>query len=421
MTPNSQRSRQGYRSLTVVVVAAALLMAACSNTRSGGGQSKADAQRILGPTHVATGSPVKLGYIYDGASAAVDDTSDLQAAQAAVKYVNNYMNGVVGHPITLDVCSTNQTPAGANVCVSQMVTDKVPVVLNGITGQGNLIFAPLAKQGVPVFVDGDGDASTFSMPGVDIIANGLVSLMGAPAALAKRSGVKLAAIAVINVPAAVGAIKSAAPLFYGEYGVQTDVVEIPPGTPDASPQIDAALTKHPGQVMVVGDTSLCSVVLKALEDADYQGQQVVYSGCVTPSVAKQLTNLNGTYEFPQQITTGNSKTVQTYNAAMDLYAPASYDHAGASSADYQTVLAFEEATEGLKGAVTKASIQQAIHSMPPKPLPLMPGITFQCNKKQFPVAPNVCSVDVLQARLNSSGVASQYTLFAGKNLLTGQA
>ncbi|HTR70059.1 MAG TPA: ABC transporter substrate-binding protein [Mycobacteriales bacterium] len=423
MTSANRLTRRAHRvptiAVAVVAVAAVALAAACSGGSSGGG-SKAAAEKTLGPTHVATGAPLKIGYVYDGSSAGIDNTSNLQAAQAAVKYVNNYLNGVAGRPLSLDVCSTNQTPAGAKTCVSQFVTDGVPIVLNGVTGQAASLFAPLAKQGVPVFVDGSGDPASFSQPGIDILINGLVGLIGAPAALAKEAGVKLAAIAVINVPAAVGAIKSAAPLFYGEYGVQTDIVAIPPGTPDASPQIDAALSRHPGQFMVVGDTNLCQTVMKALGNAAFQGQQVAYSGCITPESSKQLTNVAGTYVYPGQIDTGDSRTVAVYNAAMDLYAPSGYDHAGASMADYQAVVGFVEATEGLHGQVTKASIQQAIHSMPPKPMPLMPGVTFQCNKKQFPIAKNICSIDVLQARLDASGSPTNYEVFSGKTLLTGK-
>jgi branched-chain amino acid transport system substrate-binding protein len=405
---------------TAATVAVALLTVAACSSSSSGGASKTAAKQTLGPTHVATGAQVKIGYVYDGASAGIDDTPDLQSAQIAVQYVNNYMNGLAGHPISLDVCSTNQTPAGAKACVSQFATDQVPVVLNGLTGQAGSLFAPLAQEGVPVFVDASGDPPSFAQPGIDIVLNGLVGLIGAPAALAKKNGVTLAAIAVINVPAAIGALKTSAPLFYGEYGVKTDLVAIPPGTPDASPQIDAALSKHPGQVLVVGDSNLCSTVMKALQDADYQGQIVAYSGCITPDAAKQLTNVAGTYVFPGQVATGDDPTVVAYNAAVDLYGPSGFNRAGTAMADYQAVVAFAEATRGLHGQVTKASIQKAIVTMPPKPIPLMPGVTFQCNKQQFPPAKNVCSLNVLQARLDANATPTNYTVFDGNSLLTGK-
>jgi branched-chain amino acid transport system substrate-binding protein len=401
------------------LLALAIVVAGCSSNSSGGGESKSTALRVLGTKHVATGTPVKVGYVYDGTLAGINQTADIDGTQAAVKYVNNYMNGIAGHPITLDTCSTQETPAGAKNCVAQFITDKVPVVLNGATGQGGELFGPLAEQGVPVFLDTGGDDSTFGRPGVAILNNGMLGI-GGPALLAHQAGVKRVAIALIDLPSAVGPIKSAAPLFYGEFGIKTDYVAIPPGTPDASPQIDAELTNHPGQVMVVGDESTCVSVFKALANADYQGQKVILAGC-TPGKTEGLTNLAGSYVFPGQVTNGSSKTVQTYNAVMSLYAPSSLDRTGPATTDYQDVIAFAEATSGLKGAVTKESIQQAIASSPPKPLPLAPGMTFQCNRKQFVIASSMCTANILEGRLDANAEPGHYSVVSGKALLNGGA
>ena len=93
----------------------ALLLAGCgssgksNNATSGGPVSTSAAGGtgasggVLGPAKAATGSPVKIGFITDGKSATIDNSSEIPAAQAAAKYVNEHLGGVAGHAITLDV------------------------------------------------------------------------------------------------------------------------------------------------------------------------------------------------------------------------------------------------------------------------------------------------------------------------------
>ena len=91
------------------------------------------AASALGEPKPATGKAITIGYVYDGVSDNLDASAELKAAQAAVKYVNNYLGGMGGHPITLNVCETKDTPAGAANCVTKMATAKVPVVISGVT------------------------------------------------------------------------------------------------------------------------------------------------------------------------------------------------------------------------------------------------------------------------------------------------
>jgi len=61
------------------------------------------------------------------------------------------------------VCATNQNPAGAGDCVTQFANDRVPVVVNGVTGQAGWVFEPLQKAGIPVFVSFPPSAVTLSL------------------------------------------------------------------------------------------------------------------------------------------------------------------------------------------------------------------------------------------------------------------
>jgi branched-chain amino acid transport system substrate-binding protein len=80
-----------------------------------------DAATLLGPEDAASGEPVKLGLVSDGATQAFDNTDELRAGQATVEYLNAHKKGVAGHPIELVTCETGGDPSGASDCANQMV------------------------------------------------------------------------------------------------------------------------------------------------------------------------------------------------------------------------------------------------------------------------------------------------------------
>src|SRR5262245_39338900 len=54
----------------------------------------ASAADLLGPADKASGEPVKIGMLSDGATQAYDNTDELRAAQATAKYWNEHKGGV---------------------------------------------------------------------------------------------------------------------------------------------------------------------------------------------------------------------------------------------------------------------------------------------------------------------------------------
>lgn len=408
MTLSSIRSMPSGGRLTVALVTTALALTACGGSSNGGSKNTGD-NAALGTKQVASGTPVKVGYISDGSTAGITATHEIDTVKAAVKYVNDYLNGIGGHPLELDFCETKQTPAGAAACVSQLAKDKVAYAINGQTGQAAALFTPLTKAGISLFVASAVDPSAFADPDIDVLVNGLSSL-AAPAKIAKDAGVTRSAFVVIDVPAASGPIKSLAQLFYGKAGIPTDIVTIPPGTPDVTPQITAELQKKPGQIVIVADKSLNITTLKALAAANYKGQIFVTAGQIPAADAATLTNIEGARITTTFSTDPNSAEYKLYNAVLDTYGPSEKYDRNISVLGYQAIVAFARATAALTGQADKKSIAAAIHSAPTLPFPLMDGITFQCNKAQASknIAPNFCSTDLLQATLDKNGIGVKF-------------
>src|SRR5262245_35700275 len=97
-----------------VAVFAALAIvgaAACTSSSSSGNggtpssnsttQSSASSGPLLGTPHKATGTPVKIGFLTTGGNCSgCTAQAETPAARAAVDWLNDYDNGLAGHPIT---------------------------------------------------------------------------------------------------------------------------------------------------------------------------------------------------------------------------------------------------------------------------------------------------------------------------------
>jgi branched-chain amino acid transport system substrate-binding protein len=419
------RPKQALCRFGLMVAGVALVMSACSSdsktSSSSGGSgssSTSNAAAVLGTKKPATGTPLTIGYIDDGTSDAVDRSAEFTAAQASIKYVNDYLGGIGGHPVTLQECSTGSTPAGAADCVTKMVTAKVPVVLNGVTSLPADVYPPLSDAGIPVFSTGALDQKSLSAPGVYLMGNPILTVLAGPAQVAANAGIKQAAIVVVDNPAASGQVSAAAPLFYGNVGVGVDVVTIPIDQADVAPQITAEMAKNPGMFQVIGDAPFCGKVMRALDSVGFTGQINIIPQCIDGGANLDLPNLAGSIVLGTTSTDPNDKEVQLYNAVMETYGDSSLEGNATANNGYQAVVGFARAVAALTGDVTPASVKAAVEAAPPTPYPLAGGLTYQCNHTAVSIAPNICSNSALQTSLDAQGKGTTYTVLDGTKVLT---
>jgi len=378
-----------------------------SATTAQGSATTTAAASAFGPAKPATGTALKIGFITDGKTASIDNSSEVPAAQAAVKYVNQYLGGINGHPITLDVCDDQQTPSGATDCGNQMVSDGVAAVLNSVSGQDTSMFTPVAAAQIPfVGYSHSGMNILAAKTGAYVLTNGISSSFAAPAKIAQAAGAKRAAEVVIDVPGASGAAKILDPAFYKNAGgITVDVVAIPPGTADMTPQITAELAKNPDQWHVLGDVPFCTSAIKAIKASGSTKPIVVIQQCIASGSSASIPGgYAGIIEVTTATTAPSDPDVKLYLAAMSTWASGTPPFVnGVTSEGFATVLGFARAMSGLTSDPTPANIEAAFASMSPQPLPFGGGITFQCDGKQVSLTPAVCSTGALQATLDQSG------------------
>lgn len=414
------RTRLLGRITLALLVATALIASACGSDDTSSGTTSSTVERadVLGTANKATGTPVKVGLVSDGKSDTIDNTPEINAAKASAQYLNDYLGGIGGHPIDLEVCETHQTPAGATDCATKMVQANVVAVLYGVTGQGGSLFKGLEGSSIPLIALGSIDEDTLLKPGAFAIANLLASVIAGPAGVARSNGIKHAAVVVIDVPAASGPVTAIGSVFYKNAGVDLDVVTVPPGTADMTPQIQAALAKDPGQFAIIGDSSFCTSAIKAIKTLAFTGPVVVVPECVDDNTAASIP---GGYDGMTVVAWNSSsdhttKDYELYSAVLDEYAGGS-PKGGVAPGGYMVVQAFAKVMDDVTGDITPAIVASTFSAMPAAlEFPFSGGTSFQCGTAPVAIAPNICTSAILSGKLDEKGNGSDFEVLDTSDL-----
>jgi branched-chain amino acid transport system substrate-binding protein len=399
------------RSVRALAVTVALVaVAACGSTKSNGssGSSTTFDTAVLGTPKPATGTPMKVGLVVDGKTDALDSTSVLAAGKATVQYVNGYLGGINGHPITLEPCETGATPTGATNCASQLVNAKVATVIVPLSSEDGVIATGLKGSGIPFVTYLTANPAIAANPDAFVLPNPFAAI-AAPAALAKASGLKKVGLVIIDVPATTGPISALAKPIFAKAGVGFDMINISAQVADPTPEIQQAINNGDDMFVVGGSDSFTVSAIKAMKQLGFDGEIALAGGSSATNVAEALPGvLKGIKTVAPMTSDPSDPDVKLYDAVMAKYA-SGVDPVAATPDGFASVLGFVRALEGVTSAVDATTIHTALASMPrPVALPLGSGITFQCGAKPIPFAPSICGSDVLVGTLDAAGVGHDF-------------
>ena len=181
-----------FKSIGAIALAGALV-AACSSggssssssTTSGGGGSSATIDNSLalaytgGTAGKATGTPINIGYV-NQESGSPSYPENTQGADLAVKYINNDLGGIKGHPINLVKCFVSTEEDGQK-CGTQMLNDpSIKLVVTGTLVVGNASLYTVLSGKKPIIIGNGLTATDFIqtaaftyMPGAPGVVSGL--------------------------------------------------------------------------------------------------------------------------------------------------------------------------------------------------------------------------------------------------------
>lgn len=364
----------------------------------------------LGTPNPASGEPVRIGYISDGQSAAIDNSDELRMAEATAEYANEYLAGVAGRPIELVTCETKQDAALAVDCANQMVEEGVIAVLFNVSGQSASIAKPLQDANVPLFVQQAADVAT-DTESTFVFSNALTSFVH-PAVVAREEGFTKAAYIVIDVPGATGPVRSLGAGIAAKAGVAApDIVAIAPGTADMGPQIQAALGNDPELVHVLGDAAFCSTAFQALDAAGYDGTVTAIQQCISDET------IDAVGDYLEGVRVGYVATIdpsdpdyETFLAVIDEYAenPDAISRTSNPVGAFATVINFVRIMADAEGDLTQAAAISTAKGAGDLPLALGAGLTFNCDGTAISIVPAVCTAGFVEATLDAEGQPTDF-------------
>ncbi|MFE7792765.1 ABC transporter substrate-binding protein [Streptomyces sp. NPDC057460] len=392
------------RASIALAAVAALLLAGCAQEDDTGTQgSTNDIPAALAsafPGKKADGTPVRIGLITNEGGAGISQPETREAADAARRYANDNLGGIAGRPIEYVICKTKEEPATARDCANRMVEQKVAAVVLTSSGLGDSMVPIVTRAGIPWTTA----LATSGAEGTSNLAyswtGGFPASMTAMAEYAKKQGYKNVVTFVIDVPSAVGGAQSIGKPVFDKAGIGLRIVKVAAGTPDASPQVSAALQSKPDAVAIIGESTVCTSVLQAMATLGGSTPRMVLQPCTAPAVVDAVgAGLDGAQVFSSFDVASDHAEAQLYRAVMKRYSPDT-PNGGYAAIGYQGALGLVRALDGLSGEVTPKTVAKALDSAKDVALPAGHGTTFTCDSKAVPNLKAACSAKEVTATLN---------------------
>jgi branched-chain amino acid transport system substrate-binding protein len=394
-------------------VAVLLALAACgsgdddSGAEPGGAGSDGDNAELLGPSDPASGEPIKVGVVSDGRTPALDNTMQLRTADAVAEYINEHRAGIGGRPIDLVPCETRGDPSGAEGCATELIQAEVVLTVMGETSGAAIIQAAMHDSGIPLFAYASADQSVLLDPDSTFaLVSPTAGLSDLPIDVAEENDISKVTAVVIDVPAATGFYETIAADIFEEAGIELELVAIPPGQADMSPQMTQIASGDETVVHIIGNDAFCIAAMNGLRGAGFEGPIDTLNSCVNDSVREAVGDyLEGVViASPSPIGDPDDPGLRLLAAIVDTYGEGDIDVESSLATNlFGTMMGAREALDGLTGEVTPATIVETIRAMPETELPGGGGLRFRCNGQAFPATPAVCTRGTLRTTLDAEG------------------
>jgi branched-chain amino acid transport system substrate-binding protein len=425
----SRRRGRPQHALAIAVLGALLLaVTACGGDDDGDAGTDEPAvtdevaAELLGPEDAASGEPVKIGMVSDGATDAFDNTDELRAAEAAAEFWNEHRGGVGGRPVEVAPCETGADPGGATDCANQMVEDGVVAVALSQSAVGTQVWEPLHEAGVPtLWFQTSGQEILLDTESSFVILNPLTTLFGLPISVAESESADSIQFVLIDVPEARQGVESLGPTIMENAGIDYDVVPLPVGTADMTSQMQQVAGSGAGVVHITGNDAFCIAAFNGLSAVGYDGAVAAVSQCITDATREGVAGdvLDGTY-ITSSIALGaeDDPTFQLYEAVMGTYGEDVNDVANFTAmGGYVAMASLLTSLEEISGDITPQTVIETIKSMPEQELPGGGGITFQCGGSAIAMAPSVCTNQWLRTSLDAEGQPTTYEVVDSTDIL----
>ena len=395
---------------------AALVAAGCSSSASSGSSGSSGSSStagasstaaaasgsVFGTPKKATGTPYTFGMINDE-TGAVTFPEARQGAIAAANYVNNYLGGINGHPIKIDECTGDGTPATAARCANQLVAAH-PLAILGAADVGAPASIPIYAHanlaylgGIPFTPVPQTAANSIQFWSVSVGDNAAAAVYAG-----KTLGVKSVALMYFSNAQGESIVPQITPVFKAAGVTTIKYIPLSPTSPDPSPQ--AALIESSGaQLAYIDVPNGCGNVLKALKSVGYTGKIMGIDPCGAPPViAASAGGAQGMYiASPFLLQSGSTPQAQLFSAAMKKWAAPGTLIDSISTAGFATVMNVQAVLSKISGTPTTASILAAFRAGTHQNFLSHP---YTCNGEAMKGATAICNDYYLMNQVNNGAI-----------------
>lgn len=326
-----------------------------SDSSSSSSSSAAPSADALGTPKKASASPIKLGLL-NIESGPVTFPEYRQAAEVAVKYINEYKGGVGGHPVQLETCATDGQPSTSGRCAGQ-VGDKKPLAILGGADTGAPGAFPVYERadlayigGIPFTPVESNAPNAVQFYSISIGDNAAASAYAAKTLKAKKASVlytddtqgKFTGLGVIAA-----ALKKS--------GVDVKTIPVAPNAADLSAVAASAVENQP-DIVYVNSPNACPGLLKALKSVGNTAKIFGIDPCTSPPALKTAGAAADGLYFAQPFDSLDSGTddAKLMLAAVQKYGAKDLALDSIAQAGFSTVMNLQTTLDGVKDLNTKS-------------------------------------------------------------------
>ena len=375
-----------------------------------------------GGTGKASGKPIVIG-IYTPADNATFTAPELiDGAQAAVKYVNNTLDGLGGRPIKLVSCKSDYTVPGLTACANQLFQQNPLIIIPGPDASAFSVQGTFDASGIPLIGGASFTPPEYTSKSRAVFNGFSASLFPAMVhfAVAKLHAKKLTTMSV-DVPSNT-IIKSIFmdPIAATNGLPKPDFIAVPVGSADLTSFVAAALEKKPDVLLPFGLP--CLPFFQAYQSLGSHVPVILPDNCSDSKTLKQAgAQANGMYFVSlyngQQITP-KDPDVKIYAKQMKKYAKGVADTSFSRSA-FGTIMNIHKLLGSTDpNTLTHASVLAAFKGASKQPNFL--NTPYDCVSPPVPKYPAICAGSAFLMR-QVNGKVKRQTQFVTLDILFAKA
>lgn len=278
------RSRNARRWTVAVAGLAVVIAAACSDsgtsssptTAAGaapttGGTEPAAVSTTI-PDDVATGEPIKIGFLNNEGGAAFSVPELTVGSEVALDYLNQKLAGVNGRPVEVVRCVSDGSPEQSIACANQFVEEDVVAVQEGVDLGGDAILPILADAGIPLIGHVQfGPARMFDANSY-YFGTAAIAYGGAALRYYKDQGASSVQFFLPDTPSSRAFTDGVLTPTATQLGLTYKTIYYDPANPNYAVLATTAIADQPDVSGTIAATDgQCADLVSALRDAGYQG------------------------------------------------------------------------------------------------------------------------------------------------------